>query len=1257
VTTSFRLGRRPALAALAALLFLVPATARSDDDDIKKQIAEVEKQIAELQKKLDALKNPTQASVSLNGGTIPESAVKKMNWRSIGPANMGGRITAIAVVESDPTTYYIATASGGLLKTVNNGTTFTHLFDKESTVSIGDIAVAQSDPKIVWVGTGEHNPRNSVSYGDGVYKSEDGGKKWTNMGLKQSFQIGKILIHPKDANIVYVGALGRLYGPNEERGLFKTEDGGKTWKHILKVDDKTGVIDMRMDPFDPNTLLVGMWERKRDGFDTTYGPPTAWYSPDQYGPEVTYGPGGGLFRSTDAGNTWKKLTGEKAASGLPTVKTGRIGIDYSRKTKGLVYAIIDTENVGKGRPPLTVYMGLSSDSEKGGGVRVTDEPEADTPVGKGGLKKDDIITALDGEKIADYDAMIDFMAKKKPNDVVKFTVKRGNEELTLDVKLAPRPTSGGGNPQAKGGGGGGRGGKGGGGKGGGQAGGGGGPGKSTQTLLPGFLPEIDLANFDSTVKVGSLPKGGQAEKAGVKPGMEVVSVDGKDVGNFRDFRNELRTSLKAENPRGAGDKVTITFRSVDKDKKETKLTAELALEMMEFAGAFGGRGQPNRARPFLLDGTVGGQQANVQNDQGKDGVNSGGVFVSKDNGESWKRVNSLNPRPMYFSNIRVDPNDDKTLYVLGDTTLWKSTNGGERFVSAPARGVHPDHHALWINPKDSRHLIIGCDGGFYVSYDKGETWDHLNVLALGQFYHVAVDNKRPYNVYGGLQDNGSWGGPSHTLRGTGPVNDDWMFLNGGDGFVCRVDSVDPDIVYAESQGGAISRRNLRTGETRFIRGQPVTKGEALRYNWNTPFILSNHNPNIFYSGAQYVFRSINRGENQKAISPDLTSSKKATISAIAESPRNPDILWAGTDDGNVWVTRDGGQKWVNVLDKLQGAGLPGPRWVSSIEPSRAAGADGRCYVCIDGHRSDDDRPYIFVTEDFGQSWKPIMSNLPSFGSTRVLREDIVNQSVLYCGTEFGIWASLNRGASWANINGNLPTVAVHEVAQPTTASEIVVATHGRSVWVVDVNSIRQMPERTLRAGNEEKKVDPLKDEVTLFEPAPVVRWKLDGGRGFPYSREIRKFYGTNPELGASLEYMLTKPAKSVSLKVTDVNGKAVREFRTAPTEAGFHSLRWNLSGGGGGGGFGGGGGGGGRFGGGGGAVVPAGGYRVTLTVDGKEYAQALIVENDPKADPKAIISFDQFVPGGEDEDDGEILEELRDGEKVTIVPFIPKAKD
>jgi photosystem II stability/assembly factor-like uncharacterized protein len=1158
VKSSRRPGQRLAFGLLAVLLFVYPGVARSDDlQDTKKEIAAIEKQIAELMQKLDELKKGKPAPPG--PGSVPEAAVKKMTWRCIGPANMGGRITAITPVESDPTTYYIATASGGLLKTTNNGTTFSHLFDHEASVSIGDVAVAPSDPNIVWVGTGENNPRNSVSYGDGVYKSTDGGKSWQNMGLKKSFSIGKIVIHPKEPNTVYVGALGRVYGPNEERGLFKTEDGGKTWKKVLYVDDKTGVIDFRMDPFDPNTLVVAMWERKRDGFDGEVGPNTDWPSPDQYGPVVTFGAGGGLFKTTDGGKTWKKLTGEKGASGLPTVKTGRIGIDYSRKTKGLLFAIIDTEKVGTGRPPLTVYMGISSDTDKGGGVKI-DSVADDGPLAKAGAKDGDVITALDGKKIADYDEMIDYVAKKKPDDVVKFTVKRGDKELVLDVKLTARPDA----PKPK----------------------------TASGLMPGFVPQI--VDFETPVKVKSVPKDGPAEKAGVKPGMEVLAVEGKPAPNWTEFRNELRVSPKAPDARKAGDTVKVTFKTPDKDKKETQLDVVLPLETLEFelpAGGVGGRGSVNPLRPFLIDRTVGGQRPNVQKDQGKDGLQSGGVFMSKDSGETWTRVNSLNPRPFYFSQIRCDPNDEKVLYVLGDMQLWRSADSGANFSASPASGVHPDMHALWIDPRDSRHMLIGCDGGFYATFDRGTTWDHLNIMALGQFYHVCVDNKKPYNVYGGLQDNGSWGGPSRTLRGTGPVNDDWLFLTGGDGFVCRVDPFDPDIVYSESQNaGLMNWRNLRTGESRFIGPRAVKQGEPLRWNWNTPFIISNHNPGIFYCGAQYLFRSIKRGEDLKPISPDLTTSKKGTMTAIAESPRNPDWLWAGTDDGNVWYTRDGGQKWENLLDKLKAAGLPGPRWVASIEPSRVA--DGRCYVCLDAHRSDDDKPYIYVTEDHGQTWKSIASNLPAFGSTRVLREDTHNPNVLYCGTEFGIWVSVNRGASWAKLNNNLPTVAVHEVAQPTNSGEIVIATHGRSVWVLDVTTIRQMPVRTETVGKDEKKIDPLQESVTLFTPPTATRWKLEGGREFPYSRDVRKFYGTNPPYGTTIDYMLTKPAKSVSLKVTDVAGTTVRSFTTPSGEVGFYRVPWNLSGPRG--------------------VVPAGGYRVTLTVDGKEYTQALHVENDPK---------------------------------------------
>ncbi|MCE9562669.1 MAG: PDZ domain-containing protein [Planctomycetes bacterium] len=1131
-----RPGHRPAFILLAVLLFAFPVKGRADElEDVRKEIAEVEKQILELGKRLEDLKNRANPP---GPGTVPTSAVKKMNWRCVGPANMGGRITAIAVVETDPSTYYVATASGGLLKTTNNGTTFTHLFDHEATVSIGDVAVSPSEPNTIWVGTGENNPRNSVSYGDGVYKSTDGGKTWTNMGLKKSFQVGKIVVHPKDANTVYVGALGRLYGPGDERGLFKTEDGGKTWKKILYVDDKTGVIDFRLDPFESNTLLVGMWERKRDGFDGVFGDAKEWPSPDQYGPEITYGAGGGLFRSTDAGKTWKKLTDAKLTNGLPTVKTGRIGLDFSRKTKGLVFAIIDTENIGKGRQPLTVTMGISSDTNKGGGVKIESVTE-DGPVGKAGIKDGDIITALDGVKLTDYDALIEFMSKKKPDDVVKFTVKRGDKELDFDVKLVAKATD----------------------------------------ERPMGPPTLGIQLGNGLLVAGVAPDG-PAAKAGVKAGDTITAIGGTKIDDARALTT-ARAKLKA------GDKVKLTVTREGKPM-EFELTLGAAPKAVT-----------PPLRPFQLQPVVGGQQANVQKDQGTTGYQTGGVYASKDSGETWHRVNSLNPRPFYFSQVRCDPNDEKVVYVHGDLQLWRSNDGGTKFSSSPIKGVHPDHHAQWIDPKDSRHMLLGGDGGFYTTYDRGETWDHHNSVALGQFYHVSVDNKKPYNIYGGLQDNGCWGGPSQTLRGIGPVNDDWLFLNGGDGFVMRVDSADPNVVYAESQNGGMNWRNLRTGESRGIGRNSVKPGEPLRYNWNSPYILSSHNPNIFYSGSQYVFKSVMRGTDLKAISPDMTSSKKGTLTAIAESPKNADVLWAGTDDGNLWITRDGGTKWENVLDKLKAAGLPGPRWVASIEPGRTV--EGRCYVCLDAHRSDDDKPYLFVTEDFGQTWKPLTANLPAFGSTRVLREDITNPSVLYCGTEFGVWVSINRGVAWANLNNNLPTVAIHEIAQPTTAAEIVVGTHGRSIWILDVASIRQMSSRTETVGKDEKTIDPLREAVTLFAPATATRWKMEAGRESPYSRDARKFYGTNPVLGASFDYLLTKSAKAVSLKVTDAVGTMVREFRTAPAEVGFHRLQWNLSGPKG--------------------TVPAGGYRVTLTVDGKDYTQLLTVENDLKADPKAIISF------------------------------------
>lgn len=1211
---------------------------------VQEKIQEIEKKLAEISAEVAALKKAEEASaeparspetdkpaadkpadveprqpVSPDGG-FPAEWVRSLTWRAIGPAAMGGRITAIAVYEADPSIWWVATASGGLLKTTNNGITFEHQFDKEATVSIGDVAVAPSDPNIVWVGTGENNPRNSVSYGDGVYKSTDGGKTWKNMGLKKSFQIGKILIHPTDPNIVYVGALGRLYGPNEERGLFKTIDGGNTWEKILYIDDKTGVIDMRMHPTDPETLIVATWERQRDEYDGFFGNVEG----DQYGPIKTHAPGTGLYKTTDGGKTWRKLT-----QGLPTCNMGRIGLDWYRKDPNVVFAIIDTEKVGM---TTAAYLGVQGNTAKEG-VALTSVVE-NGPAAKAGLKAEDVILSLGGKEVKEFadigKILDDFMA----GDKIEVTFKRGDERKTVEVELGTRPA---------------------------QAG-----AAASGLLFAGFIAEDVEGGFRVTRLL--------AEDSPLRVGDVVQLIDEKPVSGFRETFQQLAGSKRA------GDKIKVQFDR-DGEKKE----AELTLTAPPFGGA-GGRGGvgavPGRTtRPFAS--TLGGQRENVQNQQGKGGFNTGGVFKSTDGGETWVRINSLNPRPMYFSQVRVDPSDDKYVYVLG-VSLYRSNDGGTTFRPDGGRGVHADHHALWINPRDGRHMILGTDGGFYVTYDRMNNWDHLNTAALGQFYHVCVDPRKDYRVYGGLQDNGSWGGPARVRSGSGPVNEDWFRIGGGDGFTCRVDPNDPDLVYFTSQNGAMGRRNLRTGEVASIRprapggpsrGEPGQRGEQAprgeqpgqaeaqpqpaeqrereeqpraaqqsryRWNWNTPFILSHHNSRIFYCAANFVFRSLDRGNDLQVISPEITASEKGSGTALSESPRNPNVLYAGTDDGMIWVTRDGGKTWKEVGKNLP---LPKRMWVSTLEASRFA--DGRCYVCIDGHRSDDDNPYVFVTEDYGETWKPITSNLP-WGSTRCLREDLQNPNLLFVGTEFAVFASTNRGVSWTKINNNLPTVAVHELAIHPSMGEMVAATHGRSLWILDITPLRQISNEVLSA------------DAALLKPNTAIRWRSEPSRG----GTNRRFVGSNGQSGAHIYYVLNKNAERVSVKILDIEGKVVRELRANSTP-GMHRVTWDLtrvperpagtgqrsgSGQAGGrgqgqqagaavqpsagqapaagqqpgqppsgfGGFGRGG-----FGGFGGQPVPPGTYRVVLTVDGKEYSQVVRVESDPNYPNVDLIASEE----------------------------------
>jgi len=1117
-----------AVAILVTACLLVAQDPATQPPKQQQEVVNLEKQIAEMQKKLAEMKAvsaTTKAEKQPTALSLPEEWTKQFKWRSIGPANMSGRITAISVYEADPATFWAATASGGLIKTENYGNTFVHQFDKESTVSIGDVCVAPSNKEIVWVGTGEANPRNSVSYGDGAYKSTDGGKTWKNMGLRETYQIGKVIVHPKNPDIVYVGALGRCYGPNPERGVYKTTDGGATWAKVFYLDDKTGVIDMQMDPSNPETLIVAMWERKRDEYDSTLGGTIA-DGYDGYDTIMKWGTSAGLYKTTDGFKTTTKLT-----KGLPTSPIGRVGLDYFRKDPKVIFAIIDCQKIGMGKPPAEgVGNGdFGAFGQPGeGGVRLVVVRE-ERAAAKAGLLAEDIITEVDGKKVTEFEDINNIVLDKKPGDKLKIKYKRGTETKDVEVTLLERQGRQGGGAGGAGG-----------------TGTAGGAAATTQPAQPGSYLGLQGQNAegdDLGAKITEVAKDSPAEKAGLKVGDLITALDGKDLIGYQALVIRLRDKkvgdkIKLKYKRGSETKeveVTLVARPANATAMSTGTGGSSAGQE---GGAFaGGPGGPTRSRPYSA--YYGGQRENIQDRQGEGGHEFGGIYKSTDGGESWTRVNSLNPRPMYFSLIRVDPSDSNKIYVGGISMHW-SQDGGKTFRSNLGRDVHADHHAIWIDSRDGRHGMVGCDGGVYVTHDHFKNVDHLNMMALGQFYHVATDTQVPYYVYGGLQDNGSWGGPSSVTRPGGSTNEDWMNINGGDGFVCRVDQDDPNWVYAESQNGAMVRRNIRTGERGFSRPrtQNGINSSTFRFNWNTPFLLSSKNQKVFYCMGQYVFRSVNRGDDLKIISPELTRSKRGSGSALSESPRNGDILWAGTDDGYVWVTKDGGKEWTNVTKNI---GLPGDRWVSTIEASRFV--DGRAYVCFDAHRSNDDKPYVYATEDFGATWKPITANLPEFGSTRCLREDVSNQDLLYCGTEFAIFASIDRGLSWTKINNNLPTVAIHEVAVHPTAGEIVAATHGRSLWVVDVGALRQMKPATVKA------------EAYLYQPHTVIRYRTEPSRG----GTTRRYNGENVPFGASIYFNLNKTAEKVSLKIVDAKGDTINELQRVPTSTGLHKMNWTLT--------------------------------------------------------------------------------------------------
>ena len=1260
------------------------------------------------------------ATASKSSQALPQAWADEIPWRNIGPANMSGRIVDLAVNPNDSSQWWAATASGGLLKTDNNGVTFEHQFDKEATVSIGAFDLAPSDPSILWVGTGEENPRNSSSWGDGVYKSTDAGKTWTNMGLNKIFQTGAVVIHPTNPDVVFVGALGRLWGPSEDRGLYKTTDGGKTWNKVLYVDDKTGVMDVLISPADPNIMLAATYTRMRDGFDGN-------------DPATKFGPGAGIWRSTDGGENWERMS-----EGLPKSEFGRVGLCFYEKDPNFVYAVIESKRIGQW-PELSPYVGIRGENA-GTGARLT-EVTKDGPAEKAGLLKDDIVLQVDDAFVLSYNDFLAEVRRHNAGDTVAVTVARDGDTVTVNVELAKRPE---------------------------------------------VSEEAEKGSAGNTEEEGEKDEEAEAESENAK-------------------LDALR-----------------------------------------------------RGSPFAQ--SLGGQNENLTDQQGPEGNDFGGIYRSSDAGVTWTRINTVNPRPMYYSKICVDPSDNNYIWVLG-TALYISKDGGETFTGDGANSeVHTDHHAMWIDPKDGRHVVLGCDGGIYVTYDRGKKWDHHNHFAIGQFYHVGVDTNRAYNVYGGLQDNGSWGGPSMVRDGRGPVNTDWFRIGGGDGFICLVDPDDPNQLYFESQNGSMGRRNLATGESGSIRPRPP-RGVRYRFNWKTPFILSPHNSEIHYSAGNYVFRSVKKGDSVQAISPEITRTSQGSGSAIGQSPVDENVLYVGTTDGMLWVTKDGGQNWTDLWkdaeqvpasasagaastrgqgrsgagggrgmgrgqgrgqgaggrrgnaevtaeattetaeatepptevkpeekaedkdavkpeekaepeakdeakdeekadeasetdgDKVEGeekpastedkpaedkpaeekstepaatlpsedrlsgtwtakfdsemmpaersefkislkraddgvysgeyessqAGgelsggkfdvesgkltvngstggadlvitatlnegklsgtmdvndgafsipftgtkssdattlkasasqetkaasgkplkdlLPKQMWVSAIEPSKFVA--GRCYVTVDGHRADVDGAFVLVTENYGKTWERLDGSLPEgTGSARVIREDLKNRNLLYLGTEFGLFTSIDRGQSWTKF-GNLPTVAVHEVAQHTTAGEIIVGTHGRSIWIADVTALRQF------------KPAADSESVTLYSPAKVIRWRsmaqaADSG--------TRRYVGENPSSDAQIFYSLEQDAREIELEIRDLAGRVVQRI-DVPGSKGLHKITWNL-----------------RRRGGNSRFAPRaenGEYLVALIVNGKTYTETLTIDSDP-----------DYQTSGRAENEAELMEAM-----------------
>ena len=774
------------------------------------------------------------------------SILKNIKYRNIGPSNMSGRVVDLEVNPTNPNEFYVAYASGGLWYTNNNGQSLEPIFEKEAVYSIGDIAVNWKN-KTIWVGTGESNSSRSSYAGNGIYKSSDYGKTWQYLGLPESQHIGKIILHPDNPDIAWIAAIGHLYSPNKERGVFKTTDGGKSWKHSLHIDDNTGVIEMDINPKQPDELYACAWYRTRRAWNFEEG-----------------GKSSGIYKSIDGGNTWKLIT--TAASGFPTGdKIGRIGVAVYAANPAIVYATIDNQN---NRP--------------------------DT-------------------------------AKKKvdTNYVLKDFKDISKEKFML----------------------------------------------------------LDDNKLDSFL------------------------VDNNFLGKY----------------------------NADAVKKLVKQDSIKPTAIFDYMF---------NANTALFETPIIGCE----------------VYRSDDAGMSWKKVNDkglelYNTYGYYFGKISVAADDENKLVIVG-FDLELSTDGGKTFKAKDKVSTHADWHACWINPKNNNHWIAGNDGGMNVTYDNGDHWFKANTPAVGQFYNITTDDAKPYNVYGGLQDNGVWYGSS-TTKDSEQWNYEnpypWKRMGGGDGMQVQVDTRDNKTLYSGSQFGFYSRRSTDGGRGLSIHPMHNLGTEPLRYNWQTPILLSKHNQDILYYASNRFHRSLNKAENMETLTGDLTNGKKegdipfGTATTISESPLKFGLIYVGTDDGNIQVSKDGGYTFTLVSKKL-----PQGLYVSRVKASQYKLS--RVYATLNGYRNDHFSAYVYVSEDFGDTWTAIGKNLPT-GPVNVIIEDVKHEDILYVGTDNGLYTSFNKGVTFMNMSHNLPNVPIHDLVIQTRENELVVGTHGRSIFITKLNDV------------------------------------------------------------------------------------------------------------------------------------------------------------------------------------------------------------